>query len=561
MIIGVFALLVLLLVAAGVIGVVWLIRRGEGHTESNASGAARRIVLYALLFLLVSIAAVGIAGLLGLVIPAGGEEIAGSDVTELARSLAFTLIAAPITAGFWWFLWNRMDAGERASIGWTLYVALMSFVSLIVASTTFLSTLANLVDGEWNGRTFSTGVVWAGVWGWHRWMTTHPTKSPTTLTDLGPVGGSAFGLVVGAGGLVAVLASVFGTLLEGSDRLVGNTPWWHLPLQGLIWSLGGGLIWWWYWIRDDTRHTETGLSDTGVVLLGTVAPAAAAIVGTGALVYTLLAGAFGPDPFSAVDEAVPGAAAALLVGALIWAYHRVVLAEREVPAQQAARLLLSGIGLVVAASGIGVVVNALLEALTQSLVDTDRLDLLFGGLSALVVGAPVWYAYWRPASPVDAKEVGSTGRSVYLVAVFGVSALTALITVLVIGFRLFEYLLDSGESLIDQIRAPLGLLVAAGLVAGYHYPVWRRDRRHAEQVAVPSRIKHVILVTGSDPDPIRTLIHDTTGAAVTVWRRADTHDGHPSDEHLVEALDGASGNRVMVVTGPGAHLEVIPLRD
>ena len=71
-----------------------------------------------------------------------------------------------------------------------------------------------------------------------------------------------------------------------------------------------------------------------------------------------------------------------------------------------------------------------------------------------------------------------TGRRVYLILIFGISAIVAIITLLVIGYRVFEFVLDdlSGQSLLDRVRAPLGLLVATGLAAGYHFSVWRRDR-------------------------------------------------------------------------------------
>ena len=53
--------------------------------------------------------------------------------------------------------------------------------------------------------------------------------------------------------------------------------------------------------------------------------------------------------------------------------------------------------------------------------------------------------------------------------------MVALVTLLVIGFRLFEFMLGDagGAGLLERVRAPLGLLVATGLVAGYHFALWR----------------------------------------------------------------------------------------
>ena len=42
----------------------------------------------------------------------------------------------------------------------------------------------------------SVGLVWAGIWIWHRWMWRHPVKHPVNLDDVPAVIG--FGLLAGA---------------------------------------------------------------------------------------------------------------------------------------------------------------------------------------------------------------------------------------------------------------------------------------------------------------------------------------------------------------------------
>jgi hypothetical protein len=168
------------------------------------------------------------------------------------------------------------------------------------------------------------------------------------------------------------------------------------------------------------------------------------------------------------------------------------------------------------------------------------------------------------------------------VVVFGISAVVALIALLVIGYLAFEYLLDaSGRgSLLGRVRAPLGLLTATGLVAAYHYGVWRRERAvtpPTEPVPPPGEppagpvprggIGHVILVTASDPVPLSRAIHDASGAEVTVWERADGGAAaagsgtEPDPSHLAEALNGISCTRALVVVGRDGRIDVIPLAD
>ena len=166
----------------------------------------------------------------------------------------------------------------------------------------------------------------------------------------------------------------------------------------------------------------------------------------------------------------------------------------------------------------------------------------------------------------------------------------AVVTLLVIGFRMFEFFLGevSGGSLVDRIRAPLGLLVATGLVFGYHFAVWRQDRAvlAAAGPVRPRTIGHVFLVAGSDPAPLRRVIDEVTGAGVTVWKRADggagaaasaagvadvadvagvaggeaVGDAGTQENRLAAALEGVAAARVLVVADQHGGIEVIPLQ-
>ncbi|MGF1666284.1 MAG: DUF5671 domain-containing protein [Acidimicrobiia bacterium] len=557
--------LFLLIMVGGIgLGIAAAVRKSSGATPGDtAPGAARQLVVFALLFALVVIAAVGVSGLLGRVLDAG-TELAGTDVTGLARSLAFTLIAGPLAALLWWYLWKGIDdESERSSTIWPLYLAGMSITALITATVSLLVAITELIGGDWRPRILATGVVWAGVWGWHRWMSFHPTKSPTRLTDLAIVSGSVYGLAVMTGGAITTLTSLLDAALDAVTLAGGaGTPWWEFTMQAAIWTVAGAVIWWWHWTHDDGRTLTTGLADTALVIAGVVATATAALAGAGLVVFSVLSLAFGlADSTRQNLEALPFGIAALAIGGLAWAYHRPLAVSRSDATREATHLTMSGLGLITAASGIGVIVNSILDSFTTDLAGTDlRLELLMGGLSSLVVGGPVWWLAWQPTRVAAATS--TTGRRLYLVAVFGVGAVVALITLLVIGYRVFEFLLDGVVvgSLVDRVRAPLGLLVATGLVAGYHYPVWKRERE-AVSANLPQRrtVDHVILVTGSDPAPLRHVIEQATGAAITVWMRSDVNGTGPSPEHLSLALEGVTGKRVMVVTGPGARVEVITL--
>lgn len=537
----------------------------------SAQPTVRRLIVYTLLFLLVVVAAIGLSGLLGRVLDVR-EVLARSDTSGMARSLAFTLVGGPFAALLWRVVWRRLDEdAERSSLAWGLYLAGVSAVSLLTFATALITTATSLIDGRWLPQQLSTGLVWLGVWLWHRWMSRHATKSPSRLTTLPTVIGQVYGLVIGVGGAVTALAVLLDEAITGvAGAVTLGDPWWMPALTSLAWAIGGAAIWWWHWVRDDGRRLSTGLADVALIVVGILGASVLTLGGVGTIVFVALRLGFDrTDPIAQLVDPLDAAIAAASIGALVWSYHRGIARARSDAVQYAARLVTAGVSMAATATGIGVIVNATLAALAPTLVESDPRTLLFGGISSFVVGAPLWWIVWRPTAD-ELARAGSTGRRVYLIAVFGLSAIVALITLLVIGFRLFEFLLGdvSGGSLVDRVRAPTGLLVATLLVAGYHFGVWRRDRATLAAIA-PARertIGRVLLVTGGDADAQSRAIDEATGAAVTVWMRAepesadsDAADPGPGAEQLARALNGVTGTTVLVLAGPGERVEVVPL--
>ncbi len=561
------------------------VRPAAAQPTHEALPTVRRLIVFLLMFALMLIGASGLAGLLDRLLSAG-TALAGNDVGGLARSLAFAVVGGSLAAVLWWTVWRRLsEEAERASLAWGLYVAGIYAVALITFSTAFLGMGAQLVAGEsaqWRPA-LATGIAWAGVWAWHRRMWLHPVKGPRRLSGVPSLVGSVFGLFLGAGGAATALSGLLGAALQvfAAAPSLGR-PWWVSVIQSLVWTAGGGLAWWWHWIRGGGRLLTTGLANVAVAVFGVLGGCILAISGAVTALFVLLRLVLDrTDPLNRILDPLGPALAAAAIGSIVWAYHTTLAERRSGQMRQAARLLASGAALAAAASGIGVIVNATLGLAETTLAGTDTRTLLLGGISALATGGPVWWRVWNPTGhPDGAVPDGGTppsgkstsGRRIYLVAVFGLSAVVALVTLLVIGYQAFEYLLDGAGrgSLAGRVRAPLGLLVATGLVAGYHYGVWRRERAALPLGPPPPRrtIGHVILVTGSDPAPLSRVISEASGARITVWKRADAggtgsgepgEPGQPDPGQLAKALAGVSGERVLVVIGPDARIEVVPL--
>jgi hypothetical protein len=553
--------LALLVAAAVVVGIVVVVVRRGGSSATATPDSAPRLVTFGFLFLVLVIAATGVAGLIDRALP-GGTPLAGSDVTGLARALAFTLIGVPVFSVIWLMRWRDIDtAAERQAIGWSLYVLAAASAGLAAGTIGLLTAIGSLIQGDPGLATgpLSIGVVWLGIWIWHWWMLHHPVKGPTGLEDVAIVLGSGFGLVMGAVASGALTADLAG---EAYDRLtgsaVGGSRWWEGPLVAAMWAAAGVATWWWHWYRSGTIRSESVLRNILVVGPGLVVPAVVALGALAGIIYTATTW-FVTDAGGAVEHfsALPGALAVGVVATVVWSYHRQLVGGSGALVRAATHLL-AGAGLVAASVGVGVVVNALLATFGPTIAG-ETTDLLVSGIVPIGVGGWLWWRSWRPNRPAPEP---STARRIYLVAVFGVSALTALVSLIVVAFQTFEAALDTtaGVALIDEIRVAVGFLVASGIATAYHYPVWRRDRARIEAAAAPRRVGHLVLVGGAGIHELAAAVRHHTRAAVTVWHRTDLNGGEgPTAEEVAAALADLTADRALVLTGPGHSVQVVPL--
>ena len=489
-----------------------------------AQSVVRRIVVFVILFALVVVAATGVSGLIERVIGAG--RALTTDDSGLALSLAFALIGAPLAGVLWWWERRRLasDPAERASLVWSLYLlrddpALADHRRDVPGGCARRGDRRRVPAGRAVHRDrLPRRVGVAPAHAAQRRHSPHPTRGCARSNSPRSSGSSS----PHPRAIDAIAQPIAQALAGMSFVMTGSQYWVISTLQALIWCAIGALVWWWHWFRERAKDAPGALA---AVLLVIVVGAAAAttLFAIGTALFVVLRLLFDTDPFAQIVASLDVAIAAGLIGGIVWVYHARVLAGRSVRARRSGRLVISAIALIGAASGFGVIVNALLASFGGTLIQDDPRTLLLGGISALVVGAPVWWLAWRPAREVTADEAADPSRRVYLVVVFGASAIVAIVTLLIIGYRLFEFGLDGGGAggLIERIRAPFGLLSATAIVFGYHFAIWRRDRAAAGTIVRRQAIGRVFLVTSGDAGELASLLHEETGAAVTVWRAAD----------------------------------------
>ncbi len=571
---GVLAILVALAIPIALVaGVVAVVRRAGGGS-GEAAGSTRRFVTYLLALGVLIVGAVGLAMVVNLLIPDRGTEIIRTGSADVAAAVALTVVGVPAFLLLWRWLAKRLttDRTERRSPGWALFLTVTIAIFLVGALSGLGSGLAWAVGVDEFGKGgLGYGIVWAGVWAW-AWLELRGPRRPERMEDAPVMVGSTVSLAVLAGGAFLFLQSLFDAGYAGATggEVVAAGLGDDL-VRGFIWLALGGAAWWLHWLTVGRLRPASGLRNVYLLVVGTLGGTLVALSAAGGALFVTLTWLLGdPDSSAAAHFSdIPGMVAAFLVGFAVWRYHRtVVTADPEVfetETGRAYRYLLAGVGLIAAASGLGVTVNALLAALVAPVAARGDVDTLLGGITALAIGLPVWWATWTPMQQRragDPSEIRSGARRVYLAALAGLGGIVAVVTLSFIVFQLIEGILDgqSFSALIDSTRVPLGLLVATIVVAGYHWAVWRHDRAVVPAADRPVELRRLVLVT-SDEGDLAARLRTLTGATVTVWHRSDQDGPQPSAEAVAEALAGITTERALVITAGEGPVQVIPLED
>ena len=193
-------MIVSLLVGTGVVAVVAVRRMtARGGGPATEGHAVRRLFQYLLLYALLVVVATGLSGLLGGLLSA---PLASADQSELARSVAFTVVGVPLFVLV--ALWSRrrlaVDPFEAASPAWALYITAASLTSLVVAMLALHDVLSWAAGLQvYSGRSLARLIVWGSVWGLHWWVQTRVV--PADRYRVHHVVGSLIGLVTAATGL------------------------------------------------------------------------------------------------------------------------------------------------------------------------------------------------------------------------------------------------------------------------------------------------------------------------------------------------------------------------
>jgi hypothetical protein len=572
-VLGIVSSLVPLLIVGGIIFVVAkAISNRNKATEESAGVAIRRFFQYAVMLAMLVLASFGVAGLIDAAASAGSRIT--TDAAGTALSIAFVVVGLPVFVGLALYTARKLrtDRREQHSVGWAVYLTIVLFGSLVTVMSLTGALLAELLDERSLDRTIGIyAVIWALVWAGH-WLVAQRKGDPQHL-HAHLLLGSAAGLIATFSGITAgatvVLSQVYDRLFQVSIVDAGVEP-----LAGPLIVLVIGIpVWWWYWFRHGSYLNRGPLWLAYVLLLGVLGGAVAVVTGAGVMVFGVLQWFLGdPGTTSAAlhFDFFPAAIGSMAAGAASWLYHGTVLGERadrkRTKVDRVYDYLLSGAGLVVAASGIVTLITISLKAVAgRGLTSFQSGNATVTALTLLIVGIPLWWRYWstiqsyRKADP-DA-ELQSVTRRIYIFLLFGVAGIVAVVNLIIIVFIVFNDILEGnfGSVTLDGASVAVALLLTAGAVAGYHFAIFREDRAATHDVAVPTLARAIVV--GSGADPIVDSIRSDIGATVTVM---DVVSGSVTAANTDEALDTLRATQhqsvVVIPNGDGGY-EILPMNN
>lgn len=555
----VFSLMPLLVMIAIVVAVV----RKVSNRASSASSTAQPVRLffqYALAFGLFMVVTVGLAGLLSRALDF--SNIVNADQSSLASDLAFVVVGGPLLAGVSIWLRNSLRENPKDGHGFvpTFFATLASIVSLLVFLSSTIAALHNLINGDAVlGSTLGKAIVWGAAWV----IILRISNSVIPKNDfrIQFFVGSLITALATLIGLVQVLSGVLALVLSQPQLLGTSQDALISPLNPARVGLGtlaiSGALWFYYWFKNANLVKSDTLWLGYVLIAGVGGTLVVAITSLSVSLYRILVWLVGdPSSTNVADHfaSSPQSIATAGAGFLFWWYHKSLLPTntQRNDVQRTYEYLVSAISLIASAVGISIVIVALIEASTTQAIlnSTSAINTLLGAATVIAVAGPVWWHFWnriqKTARTSAQAEHSSPVRRIYLFLLFGVGGVAAIVSLITVVYQLFDGLLTSnlGANTLNEMRFAIGILVSTGIVAGYHWEIYRHEKD--VDVAFVGSPKNVLLV---GPDA-KDLIHDlktATGAKVSFLQRADASELVWPTERVIELVTQSKEHDLLIL--------------
>ena len=529
----------------------------------------RRLFQYALLFGLFAVSASGIAGLIGRLFDSG--EVIAASRTDLARDITFVLVGAPLylLVGRWTKRTLAEDPAERHSVAWNAYLSIVSITALITSMTAGYGILQWALGNEaYQGQQLSRLLVWGLIWIVHWQLIKSTSREEESRTHY--ILGSLIGLGVLSTGIANLVTSVARLATQNDDKAVllqRTDP----SIKALLLIIVGLPVWYQYWLRVGAHLKRELLWFSYVLLVGVAGGFIALIGSSSVMLYDSLVWFFGDTKSDLAAQHFSnsiGALGSAIVGFGVWSYHAKIL--RTVEESQGVlaetvdlrgelrrvyEYIISGISLIAAAAGLMMVLVAILESLTPGEVvsTTSSTNTLLVAITLILVGSPVWWFFWQRIEghvAVDGLEQSSPTRRIFLLMLFGVASVAAVVSVLTGVFLFLDDLLNDqlGYETLRQARFAIAILLSNAAIAWYHWSIYRHERSISVRKAKHG--KFVVLVGPRDPELAREVESEINGK-VQLW---DSQIGGSVDgeiawekEKVIELIQAATSDEIMII--------------
>ena len=493
----------------------------------------RRLFQYALLFGLLAVSVSGIAGLIGRLFDSG--QVIAESRTDLARDLTFTIIGVPLylLVGRWTKRTLADDPSERHSFAWNAYLTVVSITALTTTLTSAYSVLLWALDDEpFRGLQLARVLVWGLVWIVHWQLIEATSREDESRVHI--ITGSLIGLGTLSFGVGLLITSVVRLLIEDNEKSLlvqgGDSS-----IQAINLIILGLPVWYHYWLKHGINLKRELLWYSYVLLAGVGGGFLTLTISGSVVIYDALVWYVG-DAKEVIAarhfNSSVGALGSALVGLISWWYHAKVV-NSEIGGKPSAiksrdeirrvyEYLISGISLIAASAGLMMIIVAILESITPGEVvsTSSSTNTLMLAITLIVVGAPIWYFFWsRIESHVisGGEEQSSPTRRIFLLMLFGVSAIAAVISVLTGVFMFLDDLLNdqlSGETL-REMRFAVAILLANAAIGWYHWSIYQQERDVSVRKSRPDKF---IVLMGPKDEKLASALHREFGGHVQFWQ-------------------------------------------
>jgi len=526
---------------------------------NSSEQPVRLFFQYALILGLFITFNVGLAGLLGKIIGTSSDVVA--DQSSLASNLAFVVVSGPLLA--WLLLWLKKSIArnplDAAGFIPTFFATLAAIISLLVFLSSAIAVSYNLIEGA---PTLGYTSARAIVWGLALILVLRASNAVIPKNDfrIQYFVGSLITAIAAIVGLTKVLADLFSTILSQPIFLGAQAPALISTGEKLLDGFGtlviASALWFYYWIKNANTKTNDTMWLSYVLVAGVGGSLVLALTSLTVTIYQVLVWFVG-EPTSQIAaehfSALPVSSASAIVGLLAWWYHKSLLPlhSQRSETQRTYEYVVSAISLIASTVGIAIIIVAIFESFTSSIIVGDAaINTLLGAVTVILVSGPVWVRFWsriqRFTKTSEQEELASPIRRIYLFLLFGVGGIAAIISLITVVFQIFDGILSStfGNATLNEMRFALGILISTGIVAAYHWEIYRHEKDI--EVSFGAQTKSVLLVGPVDQDFV-TKLKQATGAHVTFWERTDATDVAWPLDQVVELVQQSNSEQLLVI--------------